>query len=236
MMGGFTNMRTKLGQIEMLRGVRDLWFYRNVRVATGYEYYFYTRNGLLPFDSYTRQKSDLVACDLRKCVQQKSVLDLGSALGYYAVLAGLSGAKSVLGIDLDRGSVARAAKVARYMSLHQVQFAVQSIYGLDQSYQRDVVLAFAIVHWFIDPQRRPQFDSYQPIIGYLSSLASKHLFIEYVDAHDPTFLERPQPAREALGLERFDRHSFVAALAQHFAEVRSLGNSRPTREVFLASR
>jgi SAM-dependent methyltransferase len=191
---------------------------------------------LLAADTYTQTKGDMLLPYFRDRICARSVLDLGSANGYFSLLAALAGARAVLGIERNTNLLKQAIKVSRYMGLAQVQFENRSIYDLDSTYRKDVLLALAIIHWFMHTQR-PRFSTFENILDYLDGLVGECLFVEYVAPDDPTFIQDPELAgNRSLDSSKFSRDELVRCLKERFGFVKHLGDPRPTRSLYLASR
>lgn len=209
---------------------------RDVHLSRGYNRFYYTKFGLLAAEPYIQAKANILLPYFRDYVCGHSVLDIGSANGYFSLLAGLSGAREVLGVERNQGLLKQADKVRRHIGLTQIQFENCSIYDLNQTHQRDVLLALAIIHWFPHSQR-PGFSTFEGIFTYLDSLIGKCAFVEYIAPQDPTFIQDPELAKmNSLNRSSFDREIFVQCLQERFRVVKHLGDPRPTRSIYLAAR
>lgn len=213
-----------------------LFVLSRVRYCRGYQSFFYTKHGLIADDAYTRMKKELVEEPLRRVLPGSSVLDLGSAEGFFSLYAGTLRAKEVLGIEKYSSLVEKSRRIAGHMGLESTRFEVRSIFDLEPRMRSDVVFAFAIVHWFIHTER-PQFRDADSILDFIGQFVGRHLLVEYVTPDDPTFIqdrgfrEVPRDLAEAFSAERF-----VGALRRQFSAVEFLGRCRPTRDIYLASR
>jgi hypothetical protein len=227
----------KLGSAVLASKAACTWqVLRQVRLSRGYNHFFYTTAGLLPADPYTSAKAVLLTPCLSALAKDRTVLDLGSANGYFSLLAGQLGAKSVLGIERDIRLGRTATKAAKYLRLDQVRFENGSIYDLDSRYRRQVVLALAIVHWFAHTTR-PAFGDIESVVSFLDSLVEESLIVEYVAPDDPTFLQDPA-LRDSPGLDirRFGIECLEGSLGRRFRRVQRVGAPRPTRLLLVATR
>ncbi|MDO9028407.1 MAG: hypothetical protein Q7U68_06065, partial [Candidatus Roizmanbacteria bacterium] len=136
----------------------------------------------------------------------------------------------------DRKMLKQAAKVSQDMGLNQVRFENQSIYDLDSSYRRDVLIALAIIHWFKHTQR-PHFLTFEGIFEYLDNLVGECLFVEYIAPEDPTFIQDPQLTRDmSVDKTEFSRDQFLHCIEKRFSFVKHIGDSRRMRSLYLARR
>ena len=209
---------------------------REVRLSRGYNHYYYTKSGLLVADRYTNARSSMMLPWFRELVADRSVLDLGSANGYFSLMAALAGARDVTGYERNKGLREDARKVARRMELQNVRFEDASIYDLGADQKRDVVLAMAIIHWFKSSQR-PRFQDLGGALDYLLELTGETLFVEHIAPEDPTFFaEKDTGDVPTYDLDQFRRDVFEKCLRDRFGRVEYLGDPRPTRSLFLATR
>ena len=188
---------------------------------------------------YVRIRSDRVDATMREIIPGNTVLDLGCAEGYFSNFAGLLGASKVLGVDSNPKSSEIARKVARSLNLENVSFSCSSIFDISSTSKYDVVLAFALLHWFPDEIERPNFNSYDPIIEWLS-LRGDQLIVEFIEKEDHTIRQQWWAGSSNVSCteqirKNFTRENFLQALHERFDNVKSLGNTCETRELFFAS-
>ena len=68
---------------------------------------------------------------LGESLHNASVLDMACNHGYFALEAAYHGARSVLGVDLRPGNIAKAMFLKGYFGIENVQFSVKNVYDLD---------------------------------------------------------------------------------------------------------
>lgn len=80
-----------------------------------------------------------------------TLLDMACNHGYFALEAAYHGAKSVLGVDLRPGNIAKAEFLKRYFGIANTQFRIQNVYDLDLAQPFDVVYNLGLFYHVTDP-------------------------------------------------------------------------------------
>lgn len=83
----------------------------------------------------------------------KSILDVGSNVGYYAMRALLEGANRCTAIELDRRCVEKARKVANKLNLQNIEFLNADIFETPIHQDYDIVLCLNLLHHFSTLER-----------------------------------------------------------------------------------
>ncbi len=116
-------------------------------------------------------------------------LDLFCADGYYAcLLAALSSAAQITGVDLDEKEVARARTAARLLNLPNLRFEIADVWDFVQSDHRyDLILCAGGLYHLTDPRA---------FLHALRRIARGYLVVQSVvtlESEDPNYFVSPAP-------------------------------------------
>ena len=79
-------------------------------------------------------------------VEGKEILDVGCSDGFYSIQCAQSGAKSVLGIEIDEIRIRRANLAKDVLSVENVSFEVRDLYKFSNSDRFDSIMALGMLH------------------------------------------------------------------------------------------
>lgn len=194
--------------------------------------------------------------------EPRTVLDLGSNIGWFSKLAAMLGS-SVVAVDLDEASIDRLYGDAQREGLDILPLVVNltrplpplppkvfedepsvSLIGeggplvaaSDERLQCEMVLALAIVHHLALGQAL----SFEAIAAILGRLATKCLCVEFVELDDamitgdPGFFPAWNADRGSFGW--YTRDNFMAALGEHFQSVEILPSHPETRSLLICTK
>ena len=133
----------------------------------------------LPFGLHTRGRDRSSTRDLifPQSLVGKSVLDIGSALGYFCFEADAKGATRVLGIELDSERFRQACLLKNIIG-SQVEFVQRDILEQPLDEEFDYVLLLNVIHHLDEPIRA---------IHQLAGITRETLVIEFPTIEDPKF-------------------------------------------------
>lgn len=165
--------------------------------------------------------------------QEMSFLDLGCANFYFGFLSNLLNAKKTTGVDVDKEYIIAINSIIDYFALENIQIVESNIQ--DYKEPHDIVNAMAIIHWLYSCSAF--FGSISNVFEYLSSMTNRVLFIEWIDNQDAAIkLFGHTNYNHELTQDDYDRESFLSNLVKHFNKVTFLGNTEPTRELYMAEK
>jgi serine/threonine protein kinase len=200
----------------------------NRATVRGYQSYELTRTGItaLDTDANTTRKSDLLSPYFTaEFMSQASVLDLGSAGGFYSFWAALTGARSVLSIDIDDRYVNIINEAAAKLEIGNISARNVPVFELNES--ADIVIALAILHWMVIAEARP--DQMERSVAHLSSLTNRVLIVEWTGPDDKSVRDH---AFEQDG--NYSVETFEACLSRHFQRFYRSGNVKADRLIYIA--
>jgi len=133
----------------------------------------------LPYGLHTRGRDRSQTRDLifPESLAGKSVLDIGSALGYFCFEAEAKGAVRVLGVELDPERFRQACLLKKIIG-SQVEFLQRDILQEPLDEQFDYVCLLNVIHHLDEPIRA---------IHQLAALARETLIIEFPTIEDVKF-------------------------------------------------
>jgi 2-polyprenyl-3-methyl-5-hydroxy-6-metoxy-1,4-benzoquinol methylase len=133
----------------------------------------------LPYGLHTRGRDRSQTRDLifPESLAGKTVLDIGSALGYFCFEAEVKGAARVLGVELDPERLRQACLLKKIVG-SQVEFLQRDILRQPLDEQFDYVCLLNVVHHLDEPIRA---------IHQLAALARETLIIEFPTIEDVKF-------------------------------------------------
>ena len=138
----------------------------------------------LPFGLHTRGRDRSQTRDLvfPESLAGKSVLDVGSALGYFCFEAEAKGAARVLGVELDRERFRQACLLKEVIG-SEVEFQQRDIVERPLEEQFDYVCLLNVIHHLDEPIR---------VIHQLAAVVREKLIIEFPTMEDAKFRKTAQ--------------------------------------------
>jgi 2-polyprenyl-3-methyl-5-hydroxy-6-metoxy-1,4-benzoquinol methylase len=202
----------------------------------GYQEFELTNDTIepLPIDGALACKRDLTLQFFQPSFMRgKSLLDIGANGGFFSFRAHQAQALRVTALDMDEKYVEMAEAAAARHDMHRL--AVRRVKIQDWDQPADVVLAFAMVHWLYSCTAT--YGSVDAIVDKLASLTRQMLIIEWIHPADKAMTEfkhtdyNPLIARGPYSVEVFED-----ALSRHFCRIEILGQTSPTRTLYVAHR
>ena len=158
-----------------------------------------------------------------------SVLDLGANGGLYSVAAKYAGVSTVCAVEMDPvycDMLREISGLVGGIDVHRskVESWMQS---------GDTTLALALVHWLYSCTAK--FGSLDEVVGHLRKLTRKQLFVEWVDPKDSRISRHGHiKFNKNCITAPYDRKHFLRAMAKHFDRCDLLGDTRKTRQLYIA--
>jgi len=179
-------------------------------------------------------KSSILRPHIESVVNQgTSFLDLGCANFYFGFLSNLLNAKKTTGVDVDTEYITAINSIIDYFSLKNIQIVESNIQNYKEPH--DIVNAVAIIHWLYSCSAF--FGSISNVVEYFSNMTNRVLFIEWIDNQDAAIqLFGHINYNSELTQNDYNKDSFLNNLLKHFNKVTYLGNTEPTRELYMAEK
>jgi len=198
---------------------------------TGYQSYIFTKDNITPLNQPLQVKDSIVRPYLKTLIDaDMTVLDLGCANMYFGLLAQTLGAKSILGVDIDKRYLAKLHTLFYEAKLQNVEVIDMNVVEVQGSY--DVVIALAIVHWIYSCTAL--VGSLDKVIKFLGRLTERALFVEWVNEDDSAIQSFGHiKYNKDLAEDDYNRETFINTASEIFKEVKSIGFSKLNREIFL---
>ncbi len=185
----------------------------------------------LPLDAPLRCKRHLAAPYFSpEFLGGKTLLDIGANGGFFSFWACQAGASQVVSLDMDETYLGLIRKAQAHLGWQKIRPV--NCYVQDWEEPADVVLAFAMIHWLYSCTAN--FGSLEAVVAKLATLTRELLLIEWVAPEDSaiTFFKHIDwNADKVKG--PYGQEAFEAALRQHFARVAILGDTSPTRTLYV---
>ncbi|GAB5464617.1 MAG: hypothetical protein Kapaf2KO_00530 [Candidatus Kapaibacteriales bacterium] len=183
-------------------------------------------------DSSLKLKKDLISFILDSSwLIDKSVADLGSNFGYFALASLNKGATSATAVDIDENYLRILNSIKsenRYDRL-----IVQNKLVSEFDVRNDLVFAFALIHWIYSCTEL--YGSLSEAVGKLSELTDSVLVIEWVDPKDKAIKEfKHLDFNKGIHQQNYTKENFEAALKEHFEVFEVVGDISETRTVYVA--
>lgn len=198
---------------------------------TGYQSYTFTGDKIIPEDRRLQIKDAIVRPYLEELISADStVLDLGCSNMYFGLLTQTLGAKSVLGVDIDKRYLTKLDMLLYAARLYNVRIIDKNVADIGGEY--DIVIALAIIHWIYSCTAL--IGSLDKAIWFLGRLTKKALFIEWIDKDDPVVQKFGHiKYNRELTKDDYNREVFLSTLGEVFEEVKPIGFVKQGREIFL---
>lgn len=209
-------------------------FINNRCVFNGYQSLEIEGGTITPKNEDLILKSSLLRPHIESAVNQEtSFLDLGCANFYFGFLANLLNAGKTTGVDVDKEYISAIKSIIEQFSLENIHIVESNI----QEYREphDIVNAAAIIHWLYSCSAF--FGSMANVLEFLSGLANRVLFIEWIDNEDAAIKYFGHIGYNNESTEHdYNKVTFLNGLMKRFNRVRFLGNTAPTRELYMAEK
>ncbi len=161
----------------------------------------------------------------------KSVLDLGCNSAYFCYYSRLNGAKSAIGVEIDRDYIHNVEKANEVLNFSNVSIIDKNV--MDYHKPADVVFAFALIHWIYSCTS--DYGSLDLAIKKLAELTNEVLIVEWIEKEDEAiqFFKHINYNTEIIK-EEYSKINFEKALAKHFSSFEIIGDVKSTRTVYIA--
>ena len=185
----------------------------------------------LSLDAPLRHKQQLVAPYFNpEFLRGKTLLDIGANGGFFSFSACQAGASRVVALDMDEAYLGLIRKAQTHLGWKQIQPVNSRVQDWEEP--ADVVLAFAMIHWLYSCTAN--FGSLEAVVAKLAGLTRELLLIEWIAPEDPAITFFKHTDWNADNIKGpYSLEAFESALRQHFARVAILGDTSPTRTLYL---
>ncbi len=203
-------------------------------IFDGYQSFEIQHNSVVPKNHDLLVKNSIIRPQLEKYItNEMSFVDLGCANLYFGFLANLLGAKSVTGVELDKEYIDNINKIINDFSFDKISIIEQNVQ--DYNTPCDFVNAAAIIHWIYSCSAC--MGSMEKIVEYFSKITNKILIIEWIDPSDAAIQYFGHINYNAsLTKNDYNKENFLSHMNKEFKEVVFLGNTEPTRELYIAKK
>lgn len=198
----------------------------------GYQSFEFTKDKMIPKNNDLLVKEKIIRPQLEKYITNETdFLDLGCANLYFGFLANILGAKSVTGVELDKDYIDIINRIINDFSLKNVSIVEQNVQ--DYITPSDVVNATAIIHWIYSCSAC--MGSMEKMVKYFSDITKKVLIIEWIDNKDAAIQYFGHINYNLSHTQNdYNKENFLTHMNKEFKEVTFIGNTEPTREIYIA--
>ena len=200
----------------------------------GYQSFTIDKNSIVPNNIDLKNKSNILRPQIEKCVNENTTfLDLGCANFYFGFVAQQLNAKKVTGVELDKDYINIINIIINNLSLSNINVVECNVQDYVEPY--DIVNAMAIIHWIYSCSA--VMGSLKNIIKYFSKITNQTLFIEWIDNEDEAikYFGHINYNKE-FSAGDYNKENFLKYLNENFDSVQHIGNSIPTREIYIAKK
>ena len=161
----------------------------------------------------------------------KSVLDLGCNSAFFCYYSRLNGAKTAVGVEIDKDYINNVNKANEVLDFTNVSIVDKNV--MDYNKPADVVFAFALIHWIYSCTS--DYGSLDLAIEKLADLTNAVLIVEWIEKEDDAiqFFKHINYNPEIIK-EEYNKSNFENALAKHFSSFEIIGDVKATRTVYVA--
>jgi hypothetical protein len=185
----------------------------------------------LSLDTPLQHKQQLVAPYFSpEFLRGKALLDIGANGGFFSFWACQAGAGQVVALDMDEAYLGLIRKAQTHLGWKQIRPVNSRVQDWEEP--ADVVLAFAMIHWLYSCTAN--FGSLEAVMAKLAGLTRELLLIEWVAPEDSaiTFFKHIDWNADKIK-GPYSLEAFESALRQHFSKIAILGDTSPTRTLYL---
>lgn len=195
-------------------------------------YQSYTLNGsIIPNDNKTKTKSEIVNHILAgDWIENKSVLDIGSNAGYFALMSILNGASKVDCLEIDNNYINTLQRIIDYKGIGNISIHNKNV--TEYTNKADLVIALAIIHWIYSCTS--DYGSLSSVVKKLADLSNELVLIEWVAPEDDAiqFFKHTDYNKDII-TEEYNIENFRKALNDNFTHFELIGEVSKTRKVYL---
>lgn len=212
----------------------DYTFTENIAKVRGYQNFNVNtiNNAIEPLDANLSIKSQALMNSLIGAnLVGKTFADLGGNNGYYSLLVtALLGAEAIV-LDIDKNSIRNVRKLANDLKIKNLKAERKNISSLNTP--SDFVIAFALVHWIYN--LTTPYNSLEDSLSFVCKLAKEAIFVEWVDPSDELIQNFRHLNGKETSKEDYTKENFISILSRHFDSVVPIGETSPTRQIYLAA-
>jgi len=166
-------------------------------------------------------------------IENKTILDLGSANGLFTILSALNSAKLVTSVDIDDIHLNIIRKIKHELKLDNLNIVKDNVENITQKH--DIVLVLALIHW-IYSCTSVKFGSLDKIMKWLSNITNEYIIIEWVDAVNDksvNWFKHTEYNKEYI-IEDYTKENFDKALNKYFKNIKHIGDTNMYRKLYIA--
>lgn len=211
----------------------------NIASFEGYQTYkMIADNKQLSFEFSGHLNAKMKVFEGISLLSNKTILDLGCSNGAAGIWLGHKHNASEIHLyDHDIECISNIKKLSEWRSavlvdknipLYPKEYSFSSETAPDMKY--DYVMALATLHWFYSATT--DIGCLYAIVKKLKDMTNIALIVEWVDVNDPTvhhIRKNPQIHKSP-----YNKTVFIEALNKNFSSYTKIGNTKPTRELFVA--
>lgn len=195
-------------------------------------YQSYTLNGkITPLDHKTKTKYNLVNWILEgDWIENKTVLDIGTNAGFFALLCQLNRAKKVDCLEIDKTYINTLQSILNNKGIDNI--AIHNKNVIEYTGKADLVIAFALIHWIYSCTS--DYGSLSKVVKKLADLSNELVLIEWVAPEDEAikFFKHTDYNKDII-TEPYTFDNFVKALESNFTHFELVGSVSETRKIYL---
>lgn len=229
----YRDPKRKVGSQQESSNIVNMGTYLKIR---GYQNFNLYKNKITELNEYLNTKFNLIQHYLEKFVKDNpntSLLDIGCSNGCIGFNAWLQGYKDITLYDYDSEYINTVNKCIKFLGADN-NIKAESIDVQNINRKADIVTIFAVMHWIYSCTAR--YGSIFKIIEFLKGITNKHLLIEWISPQDKAIQQfKHLNFNKAIHVEQYSKNKFLEALHKNFPYVHKIGNTRSTREIYLAS-
>lgn len=196
---------------------------------SGYQSLVIKANNVFPISENTKLKYTLVKDYFIKDINEKTVADIGCSNMFFGYLSAFNGATKVTGVDLDKEYLKLNNQIISEFKLKHVTCIEKNVTDFIEA--NDVTIAFAIIHWIYSCSGH--LGSLKNVIDHLSNITKNCLYIEWIDPNDDCIeFFKHLDYNKSTTTKDYTLNNFKTYLSNLFTEVKYLGHSKSTRQIY----
>ena len=205
-------------------------FENGAYTVRGYQDYCISKSQIIPMSDNLCNKMRLVEKTIEGDVVGNTVVDIGCSNMFFGFLSHFLGATQVVGIDLDNDYLNQNDYLIDECSMKET--TCKSMNVVDFKDPMDTVFAFAIIHWVYSCTGF--LGSLENVVKHFRSITKKCLYIEWIDPSDNCIADvfHHLDFNKEYAVQDYSKDNFIKYLKDNFAEVKYLGNSKYSREIY----